>query len=360
MRTAFRSTQSRPLLWSLKQRGKTISRAVLAGLLGILALSGCSHAEEQDSPAWTEESGFSMDTLYTLRQTGGTPVSLTDMLAELDWALSPYQEGGDIFRVNQVGGVLTPVGADALALSRKALECAETYGGKEKADVTAGKLVQLWGISSNQPKVPAEEEIAEALSTVGWDNLDIQGEALAVHGGAELDFGSMAKGYACGRVREALEEGKVSCAVFSMTSSSLLYGKKPDGSLFTIEVKNPDGGPPLGYLHTEETFLSTSGGYERFFEADGKRYSHLLDLSTGRPTESDLTSVTVLCDDGAASDYLSTLIFLEGTAGLKSWLSYPGILVAAADQEKNLYLSPGLDFSPNPESGYQLASGGDS
>ena len=61
-----------------------------------------------------------------------------------------------------------------------------------------------------------------------------------------------------------------------------------------------------------DCFVSTSGDYEKYFECDGVRYSHIFDAKTARPIQSDITAVTVVADNGTLSDFLSTVIFIEG------------------------------------------------
>ena len=92
-----------------------------------------------------------------------------------------------------------------------------------------------------------------------------------------------------------------------------------------------------------EAFVSTSGGYERFFEAGGKRYIHILDLKTGRPSESDLASVTVICDSGIKSDFLSTAIFIGGKEGLTKYLDDSSIQIIAVDNDGEIIYSQSLE-----------------
>ena len=56
----------------------------------------------------------------------------------------------------------------------------------------------------------------------------------------------------------------------------------------------------------------TSGGYERYFEEDGRTYIHIIDPRTGYPVENDLLSVTIVSPDGTLADGLSTALYIMG------------------------------------------------
>ena len=144
----------------------------------------------------------------------------------------------------------------------------------------------------------------------------MDGNTVALSDGAQLDLGGIAKGYAGDAVRTVLAELNITSAVIDLGGDVGLLGAKPDGSDWRVAVKDPaDPSKFLGVLTAADTFVVTSGIYERGFEENGVRYHHIIDPKTGKPAESGLVSVTVVCGDGAWADALSTACFVLGEAG---------------------------------------------
>lgn len=204
------------------------------------------------------------------------------------------------------------------------------YG--ENVNVSCGALTDLWGISSGSPRVPSEDEINAALKKTNCESFGDFPE------GARLDFGAVSKGYACDRAYELLKESETSSAVISLSSSALFYGEKPNGEYFRTGVTDPLTGEGLmGIISAPASFISTSGGYERYFEADGEKYSHIFDIKTGYPVKTDIVSVTVIVPadtpgGGIMSDFLATLIYTDGSENLSKWLSYDDFQVIAVTE----------------------------
>ena len=178
--------------------------------------------------------------------------------------------------------------------------------------------------------------------------------------GAQLDLGGIAKGYAADLLRAQLEKEGVTSATLDLGGDVFVMGRKTDGSDWRIAVKDPaDTESYLGVVSAADKFIVTSGVYERYFEENGVRYHHILDPKTGCPAESGLVSVTVLCENGAWADALSTACFVlgpDGALALRDDLADQGTdfeLILATDDGRVLY-TDGLAgaFTPNDESGY--------
>ena len=92
--------------------------------------------------------------------------------------------------------------------------------------------------------------------------------------------------------------------------------------------------------------MSTSGGYERYFEVDGKKYCHIIDLETGYPVETDLISVTVVsAENGLLTDFLSTCVYMGGTKKLDQYLNNSKYQIIALDKNKKIYCSDSIKES---------------
>ena len=126
--------------------------------------------------------------------------------------------------------------------------------------------------------------------------------------GTEFDLGAIAKGYGADRVREILSANKIKDATVSLGGTVLLYGDSEK----TVAIASPEGEGYAAYIKGKGCVISTSGGYERYFEENGERYSHIINPETGYPAESGIVSATVISDSGTESDAFSTAVFVMG------------------------------------------------
>ncbi|NLZ45930.1 MAG: FAD:protein FMN transferase [Clostridiales bacterium] len=274
-----------------------------------------------------------MDTNVELKTSGENSSEYKDRVLELDKMFNCYNTKSEIYELNK--SMTATLSDETIEIINKAKELEKVY---PECDITAGGLINLWD-PSGTPRVPSEQEIAQALADVDINNLTINGNTATLSKG-EINLGCCAKGYACDIIKEMLDENNESYAIVSFGSSSLLYGKKPRGESFNVGIKNPlEPDEEMGTLKVNECFISTSGSYERAFTVDDKEYSHIFNLKNGYPVETDLLSVTVIGKSGIESDFVSTCIFMNGVAGLEYYLNLQDFQVIAIDKDQNVYIS---------------------
>jgi len=243
-------------------------------------------------------------------------------LAELEKILSANRDDSELAWVNQSAGLrAVDISPELFTVLERSLYFAEATDGA--FDPTIGPLVKLWGISTETPRVPSDEEIASALSLVNWRDLELTaGTAFLKREGMALDLGAIAKGFAADELVRILREAGIPRALIDLGGNIYAWGKKPGGENWRIGVQDPLGerGVYAGIVELPAgKSVVSSGVYERFFTgADGKRYHHILELREngggrrGYPVESSLLSTTIIAVSSMDADALSTSCFILG------------------------------------------------
>lgn len=272
----------------------------------------------------TEKTMFAFDTEISLRIYGnkGEDViaRLEEKIVEFNELLSPGKANSEISRLNESGrAVLSKISAE---LVKKSLEYNIKTGGI--FDITTYSLMEKAGFTSKNYKVLSDEEIKEALENVGYDKIffnEATREISFATEGVKIGFGAIGKGYITDELVKLLRQEGVKSAIINLGGNVFALNKKPDGSLWSIALRDAEN--PARYMAAvmlEDEAIITSGGYERYFEKDGKRYHHILDTRTGKPSTSNLKSVSIISRDGTLADVLATTFFIMGEqAALDYW-----------------------------------------
>jgi FAD:protein FMN transferase len=237
-----------------------------------------------------------------------------DEVDRVEDALTVYRDSSEVAEVNRAAAARdVRVGPHVLTLLRRSQALHAATDGA--FDVTSMPLSRCWGFLRRAGRLPEPEEIEAARAAVGLDQVLVDEEARTVRfarPGVELSFNCIGKGYAVDRVAGILRGRGVARALVSAAGSSLrAVGAHGEG--FVVDVRSGWVANPLARLRLRDAALGTSGTAEQFFEKDGRRYGHVLDPRTGWPAEG-LLSVSVVADDAATADALSTAFFVGGTA----------------------------------------------
>ncbi|POA19884.1 thiamine biosynthesis protein ApbE [Pseudomonas sp. FW300-N1A1] len=285
-------------------------------LIGIL--SGCGNGDTQESFG-----GPIMGSRYAIqyvRHPGMSgPVEVQQqveaILADVDRQMSTYRSDSDIERFNNLpANHCQAMPASILDLVRVGEQLSSQSEGA--FDLTVEPLLNLWGFGpqAREEKVPTAEALAEARQRVGHGHLRIDGDQLCKDAAVEVDFNSIAAGYAVDRIAAQLEAAGIQNYLVQVTGELKAVGKKLDGSPWRIALEEPRDDKQVAerIIAIDGYGVSTSGDYRNYFEQDGRRYSHTFDARTGRPVLHDLASVTVIHPQALMADGLSTLLLILG------------------------------------------------
>ena len=250
------------------------------------------------SGKYTEDDFFAMDTYMQIQIEGNKD----DVQAVRD----------EIYRINNL---LTYENIDlsdseTYELSLKTAEISKYTDGA--IDITVAPITEIWGFTDKSFRVPHDTEIEKLLPEIDYNKL-LRNE------NPKVDFGAVGKGYAGDCSARVLRDRGVSSALLSLGGNIHTVGAKSDGSPWKIGIKNPDFDGYIGYVEVCDKAVVTSGGYWRYFEENGTKYVHILNPKTGKPANSDIKSVTVVCSSGLVADALSTAFYVMGAEETKSF-----------------------------------------
>jgi len=283
-------------------------------------LAGC-----QRQPELVQLAGDTMGTSWHVSYISDLPGVTNEQVrqgieAQLDQvnrAMSTYMNDSEISRFNE----LAPhswfgSSPEFFTVLSAALDIGQKSDGAY--DVTVMPLVNLWGFG---PKgitntAPDARDIAKLLEQVGQNHLRLEGEDLRVMKLRELslDFSSLAKGYGVDRVAQWLSAQGIHRFMVEVGGEMRLSGLSGRNDPWRIAIEQPDSNERsmAVTISLSDVAVATSGDYRNYFEADGHRYSHIIDPRTGSPVAHDLVSVTVVHTSCMIADAWATALTVLG------------------------------------------------
>ncbi|WP_280156113.1 FAD:protein FMN transferase [Piscinibacter sp. XHJ-5] len=271
--------------------------------------------------------------------------AMSAVMAEMhriDRAMSPHKPDSELSRINREAATCPVALSEEMAgLVDRALRFSALSDGA--FDITYAAVGHLYDYREGLR--PSEEALRRARAAVGWRHLILDRQARTLRfarEGVRIDLGGFAKGHAVDNAAALLRARGIRHAIVSAGGDSRVVGDRR-GRPWTIGVRDPRRpGEVVAVLPLEDTAISTSGDYERYFVADGVRFHHLIDPATGRSPTS-VRSVTILAADGLTTEALSKTVFVKGAEqGLRLIESLEGVDAVVVDAEGVLHYSSGL------------------
>ncbi|MFA6075622.1 MAG: FAD:protein FMN transferase [Negativicutes bacterium] len=301
-------------------------------------------------PEPIKQTQFLMDTIIEITAYGANAEAAENQafaeVQRLHKIFDRFDKASETSQINANAGIKpVKVSKDVLVCVRRSAELSAKLD--NAFDITIGPLTKLWGIGHKDDFVPAAGQIKTLLPLVDYHNIVIDEQNQTVFltkSGMKLDFGGVAKGYACDRLVEVLKANGIKSALVNAGGDVRVIGNRSDGKPWRIGIqdpRNPD--KMLGSLALDNwDTMETSGDYQRYIEVNGIRYSHILDPKTGSQPRT-VKAVTVICNNSLDGDIFSTALFILGVdEGKKLLKQFPGVEAVFSTTDGKTILTDGL------------------
>jgi thiamine biosynthesis lipoprotein ApbE len=268
--------------------------------------------------------------------------SLNEM-ERMDRIMSNYKNDSELSKVNKKA-VKSPVpcNGELLDVIEQSQYYSELSGGA--FDITVSPIVALWGFFREKGHIPPDKEIEKILPAVSYKNIVINKSndpkkpvtIFFKNTQTQIDLGAIGKGYAVDKALEIIRKYGINNVCINLGGNIYVLGTPPGKNAWKIGVQHPRNvNEVLGYLELKNEATATSGDYERFFEFNGKRYSHIINPQTGRPVSGTIAT-TIVAPTGTEVDALSTSVFVLGhEKGMELIKKIPNAEAMIAFEEKD-------------------------
>ena len=338
----------------------------------LLLFTGCQNAAATDTAAGKEPISISSIKLNTAVQItiydSQDKSLLDDCLALCDkyeLIFSRTDEESELYKLNhrisdsavsnqttetqptpyQINGTTNTwhISEDLAALLSEGLSITKESDGA--FDIAIAPLTSLWDFTAEDPKVPDDADIQNALPLCSSDGVTINGQDIILPSDdIQFDVGAIAKGYIADRLKDFLVKKGVNSAIINLGGNVLCIDSKPDGTPFKVGIQKPfaDRNETEAVMDITGKSVVSSGIYERCFKQNGKLYHHILNPKTGYPYDNGLISVTIISDQSVDGDALSTTCFALGLdEGLK-FAEKKGVQAVFITEDYELHYTDGF------------------
>ena len=296
---------------------------------------------------------FAMDTYMTVTAFGShAEEAVAQAVAEinrLDALLSTGSADSEVSKINQ--GLEKNLSEDTTYLLSRSLELYDSTD--HVFNIAVYPLMEAWGFTSGNYRVPDQSTLDDLLTYTDVSKINFNQKDASVDfdmEGMNIDLGGIAKGYTSTKIMDIYKNCGVTSGLVNLGGNVQVLGTKTDGSAWRIGIQDPQNSESyLGALSVADKAVITSGGYERYFEQDGKTYHHIIDPTTGYPAENGLISVTIVSADGTLADGLSASLFIMGKdKAIAYWQAHSDEFdMILMDDVRGIYVSEGIadDFT---------------
>ncbi len=251
-----------------------------------------------------------------------------DLVARLERRWSRFLPESDVSRINRYPGRDVMVDRTTIELLAFAVAAWEGTGGTFSPflgaamnDIgysrpwTAGEVLT----PNAKPKFRSLRYLRNGQSDRSPLRINDHMNTVSIEPGFLVDLGGIAKGYSADLVvKELCQRGATSALVdlggdMAFVSDPLASDPRP----WQIAVENPlEIVSPIGMIVADSGGVATSSKLRRRWDSRvGESFHHLIDPTTGRPSESDIVAATVVADSCMNAEVLAKQFINMGSDG---------------------------------------------
>jgi len=309
-------------------------KSLLSTLL-IIPLISCSQASSLESKV------FCFDTAIDIRLFEGEKQNLND----IENIFSYYDKISDNYKQRDVNNVylVNNTNEDVLVDETLYSMLQKSFALKEEIryfNPLCGSLAKKWKESLKSSQILDEATIQSELSKLNNSSVLFKDNNLIQRlGGAEIDLGAVAKGFALDEVKKYLDSKSFSKYLINSGYSSILLGQKQsdDGS-FSVGLSDIDN----AYLKLSNCFVSTSGVSTQGVKIDDQIYSHIVNPYTGSAIN-NYDTVIVVSSSGYLGDAISTSFMLSSIDEIKQVEQTQNVKAIAIKDKNIVYKNESLE-----------------
>lgn len=238
---------------------------------------------------------------------------VSEIVANEAWRIeqkfSRYRDDNILYKIHHANGEKIEVDEELSLLLDFAQQCYELSDGL--FDITSGVLRKVWRFDGSD-NIPSHKQCQALLNNIGWDKVTWQSPYLTLPKNMEIDLGGIGKEYAVDKAGLLAAEATDQPVLINFGGD--LFATKPPLSrdAWQVGIESIGGSDKTAVITIKSGGIATSGDAKRYLERDGKRYSHVLNPTTGRSVKNAPQSVTVAAPSCIEAGFLSTLAMLQG------------------------------------------------
>jgi FAD:protein FMN transferase len=233
-----------------------------------------------------------------------------DRIEQLEARWSRFRPDSEVCELNRQAGSPVEVSADTLLLVRRAIEAWRITG--SSFDPTVLGAVIGAGYDRSFELLGTAPPVTHEALMLGCTDIEVQDSAVRLPAGTGFDAGGIGKGLAADLVvSEAMAAGAEGVCV-NLGGDLRVAGIGPDGA-WTVGIDHPWSSEPIALLGLTNGAVATSTTLKRTWVTSGVARHHLIDPSTGDPSDSDVNLACVVTGEAWRGEVLAKAVLLRGS-----------------------------------------------